>query len=125
MGRRALRLAILSFFLSLAPGHPLRAQAVEPRTPVKRLALGGRVHLQYATSSAAGVPASQFVLRRGRLFADVQVNDWIEGAVQVDFSGGGICSYSRFSEQLELSSLDIGVLAEGISREDASPIGPP
>jgi hypothetical protein len=138
---------------------------------VQRVTLGGRVHLQYATSSADGVPASQFVLRRARLFVATRVNDWIDGAAQVDFSGGsasaryafvrlaldpalrlsfgqfkrafdvfeltssseilvierdgaipgvetcpgvgGICSYSRFSEQLELSSLDIGVLAEG------------
>ncbi len=169
--RGTLRWALLSGLLSLAPGSHLRAQSVEPRTPVKRLTLGGRVHLQYNTSSAEGVPASQFVLRRARLFTDVQVNDWIEGAAQVDFSGGrasaryafvsltldpalrlsfgqfkrafdlfeltsssqilvverdgqipgegscpgvgGVCSYSRFSEQLELSSLDIGVLAEG------------
>lgn len=149
----------------------LLAQAVEPRRPVERTELGGRVHLQMATTSAGSGPATEFFVRRARVWAAAQVNDWIDGAVQVDMTAkgaaarfafvrlslspaarisfgqfkrafdnfeltsssqilvverdgnlagvegcagiGGVCSYSRFTEKLSLSSLDVGVLLQG------------
>lgn len=149
----------------------LSAQAVEPREPVERTELGGRVHLQTAVNSVDSVPQTEFILRRARLWAATRVNHWIDGAVQVDIGQdgvharyafvrfsmnpafrvsfgqfkrafdvfeltsssqilvverdgevrgadpcpgiGGLCSYSGFSEGLELSSLDIGVLLQG------------
>lgn len=147
------------------------AQAVEPRTPVERTELGGRIHLQMNTTSAGGERGSEFLLRRARLWVGTRVNEWIDGAVQVDVAGGsavaryafvrlslspaarlsagqfkrafdvfeltssadilvaerdgdvrgafdcagvgGVCSYSRFSEKLLLSSLDVGLLLQG------------
>lgn len=158
------------FLLAFSAGG-VRAQAVEPRTPVESTVLGGRVHLQYNTSSADEDVASGFVLRRARIWAGTRINDWIDGAAQIDFSGGGAtaryafvrfsldpavrvslgqfkrafdlfeltssseilvverdgamrgagscagvggpCSYSRFTERLQLSSLDVGMLVEG------------
>lgn len=133
--------------------------------------VGGRIHLQYNTSSADPDVASAFLLRRARIWAGARINDWIDGAAQIDFSGGrvaaryaflrfsldpalrislgqfkrafdvfeltsssetlvierdgdvrgvaacagleGVCSYSAFSERLEMSSLDVGMLLEG------------
>lgn len=149
----------------------LSGQAVEPRAPVERTEVGGRMHMQFATTSVDGVPSSEFVLRRARIWAAARVNEWIDGAVQVDFSNGqvsaryafvrfsmdpalrvsvgqfkrafdlfeltssseilvverdgqiegvdacgalgGVCSYSRFSEKLQFSSLDVGILLQG------------
>jgi hypothetical protein len=149
----------------------LSAQAVEPRAPVERTELGGRIHLQVNSSSADGEAGSEFLVRRARIWAATRVNDWIDGAVQVDVSGsaasaryafvrmsfspaarlsvgqfkrafdlfeltssadilvaerdgdvrgafdcagvGGVCSYSRLSEKLQLSSLDVGLLLQG------------
>jgi hypothetical protein len=144
---------------------------VEARAGGKHVEFGGRVHLQYNTSSAEGVPSSEFLLRRARLWGAARINDWIDGAVQVDFSEGqvsgryayirlsldpafavsfgqmkrsfdlfeltsssqilvierdggirgagscagvgGLCSYTRLSEQLEFSAPDVGVLVAG------------
>lgn len=147
------------------------AQALEPRHPVERAELGGRVHFQLNTTSGDEGPASELLVRRARIWAATRVNEWIDGAVQVDVSGasavarfafvrlslspaarlsfgqfkrafdnfeltsssqilvverdgdvrgagvctgvGGVCSYSRFSEKLLFSSLDVGVLFQG------------
>ena len=147
------------------------AQVIEPRQPVERTELGGRLHFQMNSTSSEGEPASEFMVRRARIWAATRVNDWIDGAVQVDVSGGaavarfafvrltlspvarisfgqfkrafdnfeltsssqilvverdgeirgaascagigGICSYSRFSEKLLFSSLDVGMLLQG------------
>jgi Phosphate-selective porin O and P len=133
--------------------------------------LGGRVHVQMSGSSVDSVPATEFLLRRARIWAASRLNDWIDAAVQVDVSKGevaaryafirfefdpafivttgqfkrafdlfeltsssqilaverdgnipgvtdctgvsGVCSYSRFSEKLQHSSVDVGVLVEG------------
>lgn len=148
---------------------------VEPRAPIDELEIGGRIHLQFNTTSADTVPGSEFLLRRARVWVNGRVNEWIDGVAQVDFGGGqttarfafvrlwfgdalqlsfgqfkrafdlfeltsssqilaiertgsirgvegcagldGVCSYSRLSEGLELSSLDIGVLATGALSE--------
>ncbi|HSG07222.1 MAG TPA: porin [Longimicrobiales bacterium] len=163
-------MALPALVLVQAPAG-LAAQAVEPRAPVERTEVGGRFHLQMNTSSADGEPASEFLVRRARIWAAARVNDWIDGAVQVDVAGatavaryafvrfslspaarlsfgqfkrafdtfeltssadilvverdgdvrgafdcagvGGVCSYSRFSEKLFLSSLDVGALLQG------------
>jgi hypothetical protein len=156
----------------VVPGQPLVGQAVEPRQPVERTELGGRVHMQLATTSVDSVPQSEFLLRRARIWAAARLNDWIDAAVQVDMAKGevsgryafvrfeldpalfvsigqlkrafdlfeltssseilaierdgsiagvtdcagigGVCSYSRFSERLAQSSLDVGILATGV-----------
>lgn len=138
--------------------------------PVERTEIGGRVQLQFNSTTGGGA-ASEFLVRRARIWAATRVNDWIDGAVQVDVSAGKaaaryafvrlslsestrvsfgqfkrafdlfeltsssqilvverdggirgvtdcggvgrICSYSAFSESLQFSSVDVGVLVEG------------
>jgi hypothetical protein len=168
----SVRSAILALSLVLAAlPTPCSAQAVEPRAPVKRTELGGRIQFQWNTTSADGEKSSEFVLRRARIWAGTQINDWVDGAVQVDVSGatavaryvfirmslspaariafgqfkrgfdvfeltssadilvverdgnvrgafdcagvGGVCSFSRFSEKLQFSSLDAGIFFQG------------
>ncbi len=162
---------MLAAVLVAGAPRPADAQAVEPRVPVERTELGGRVHLQLNTTSADSETDSEFVVRRARLWVAARVNEWIDGAVQIDVSRGkaaaryafvrlavsptanitlgqfkrafdnfeltsssqtlvverdgdirgagacagvgGVCSYSRFSEKLLLSSLDVGVLVQG------------
>lgn len=70
---------------TLAPD--VGAQALEPRAPVERTEVGGRFHLQFNTSSADGVPSSAFLVRRARIWVATRVNEWIDGAVQVDVAG--------------------------------------
>lgn len=166
---RASVLAVCLFLL----GAPSAAssQAVEPRMPVERTELGGRVHFQTNTTSADGEHTGEFLLRRARIWVGTRINPWLDGAVQVDVSGstavaryafvrmsmgeatrvsfgqfkrafdvfeltssseilvverdgdvrgaascagvGGVCSYSRFSERLLFSSLDVGMLLQG------------
>lgn len=167
------RALLLCGTLTLAAGHALSAQPVEPREPVDRTILGGRVHVQYNTTSVDddGEPSSEVRIRRARIWVATAVNDWIDAAVQVDVARetaaaryafirfaltdntrisfgqfkrafdlfqltsssqilvieragnvrgvapcagvGGVCSYSRFAERLEFTSLDVGALIEG------------
>jgi hypothetical protein len=167
-------LVLLSGLTPAVSSEGLAAQAVEPRTPVERLEIGGRFHLQFNSTSVEGAVPSEFLVRRARIWVAARVNDWIDGAVQVDLAGpaasaryafvrfslspaariafgqfkrafdnfeltssadilvverdgfvrgvfdcagvGGVCSYSRFSEQLAFSSLDVGVLLQGETR---------
>ncbi len=165
------RIAALAAGLLFCAAAKLQGQTVESRAPVEHFELGGRVHVQYNTSSVDEDVASEFKLRRARIWVAARINDWIDGAADIDFSGasasatlvfirfavdpslhisvgqlkrafdvfeltssadilvverdgairgvdgcagvGGLCSYSRFTEQLDLSSLDVGVMLEG------------
>ncbi len=167
---RTARVLILSTLAGPA-ATALAAQAVEPREPVERTELGGRLHFQLNTTSADGEVSSELLVRRARIWVATRFNDWIDGVVHVDVAGegavaryafvrlspsprarlsfgqfkrafdlfeltpssgilvverdgnvrgvepcagiGGVCSFSRFSERLQLSSLDVGVLVEG------------
>ncbi len=143
--------------------------------PVERTELGGRIHVQWNTTSAEGAHGSEFMMRRARLWGATRINDWIDGAVQVDVSGatavarmaflrlslnpaarisfgqfkraldvfqltsssdvlvverdgdvrgasdcagvGGVCSFTRFAEGLQFTSLDVGALLEGATTD--------
>jgi hypothetical protein len=165
--RTALALALV---LAALPA-PSAGQAVAARAPAKRTELGGRVQFQWNSTSVHNQKSTEFLMRRARIWAATQINDWIDGAVEVDLSGatavartvflrfspsplarislgqtkrafdvfeltssadilvverdgdvrgafscagvGGVCSFSRFSEKLQLSSLDMGVFLQG------------
>ncbi|MCY4400800.1 MAG: porin [Gemmatimonadetes bacterium] len=49
---------------------------------------GGRLHSQFATSSAEDGKSTDFFTRRARLTIDVSVSDLLVGRVQPDFGGG-------------------------------------
>ena len=71
--------------LAQDPADPpiLKAGAVE-------IAIGGRVHTQFNTTTADGEPATEWLLRRVRLEATVKVNDVVSGRVQPDFAGNRV-----------------------------------
>ncbi len=147
------------------------AAQVEVKSRALELTVTGRVHLQWNTTSIADEISNEFLIRRARITADLDINDWISGKVQPDFGEGGIslkdaylrltfdpgfratfgqfkrpfdlfeltsstqiqvveraggirgvdtcsgpggvCSYSRFTEKLEYSDRDIGVMIDG------------
>lgn len=82
------RLVLLLFVLG--SGALVLPAAVAAQTQVSARAstirFGGRVHAQYATSSAAEV--SSVFFRRVRLIADITLNDFVSARVQPDFKGG-------------------------------------
>lgn len=49
---------------------------------------GGRLHSQFATSSAEGGKATDFFTRRARFTLDVSVSELLDARVQPDFGGG-------------------------------------
>jgi hypothetical protein len=53
-----------------------------------RITLGGRLNVQYATSSVDGT-ASQFFQRRSRLQMDMAMGDFLSARLEPDFAGGG------------------------------------
>ena len=61
---------------------------IELRTPGIQAEVGGRVHLQFATTSVDGPPSTQFLIRRARLNFSVTLNDWITGRIQPEFGLG-------------------------------------
>ncbi len=54
------------------------------------ITLTGRVHTQFSTTSVAGERASEFQIRRTRFTARIQIDDFIDGAIQPDFGQGKI-----------------------------------
>jgi len=140
-------------------------------TQAAEITLSGRIHTQFNTTSVAGQPGSEFLIRRARLDAAVRLNDFVSGFVQPEYGQGkallrlgylrldfhqalhatlgqfrrpfdlfqitsstdilvvertgdlrgvdscagvgGVCSFSRFTEQLQLGGPDIGVMLDG------------
>jgi hypothetical protein len=74
-------------------GATLRVNAAE-------ISINGRVQTQFNTTSAAGEPDAEWLLRRVRLEAKVRVNDLVSGTVQPDFAGNRVTvrdAYLRLS----------------------------
>lgn len=73
----------------LVVGLPGRVAAqVEINARSATVRVGGRIHSQFATSSAEGGRAADFFNRRARLTIDVQVSDRLDGRIQPDVSAG-------------------------------------
>ena len=53
-----------------------------------QIRFGGRLHSQFATSSADGGKSTDFFTRRARLTIDVRVTPLLDARVQPDFGGG-------------------------------------
>lgn len=170
--RTIVRTALLTSILATAASS-LPAQ-IQITSRALTLDVGGRLHSQFNTTSDAGEPASEFLIRRARLEIGVTVSDFVSGAIQPDFGEGGlslkdayvqlsfspqfearvgqfkrpfdlfeltsstqtlvierdgeirgvdtcagtgsICSFSRFTEELEYADRDIGVQIQGQSK---------
>lgn len=65
-----------------------------------RVTLNGRVHAQFATTTADDVPSADVFLRRVRLEAAVVLNDVVSGKIQPEFAGSRVSlrdAYVRFT----------------------------
>jgi Phosphate-selective porin O and P len=79
------RAAIVTLALCLPSA--LQAQ-ITLRTGDARADVGGRVQLQFATTSVSGEPSSEFLIRRARLNFTVTLNDFLSGRLQPEFGLG-------------------------------------
>ena len=64
------------------------AGQVEINARDAQIRFGGRLHSQFATSSADGGKSTDFFTRRARLTIDVRVTPLLDARVQPDFGGG-------------------------------------
>jgi len=81
--------AFLWLVLALMAGTAVESAAqVEINARGATLRIGGRLHSQFATSSAEEGKSTDFFNRRARLTFDITVNDYVDGRVQPDVSGG-------------------------------------
>lgn len=71
----------------LTPTAPVAGQ-VEISARAANLRLGGRLHAQFASSSAEDGTGADMFLRRARLIADLRITDLLDGRLQTDFAGG-------------------------------------
>ena len=89
MRRRLLAVALGAGLLGLATVAPAALSAqVEINARDAQIRFGGRLHSQFATSSADGGKATDFFTRRARLTIDVRVTPLLDARVQPDFGGG-------------------------------------
>ncbi len=63
-----------------------RAQLEVKANNLAEIKFSGRVNLQYNTTSVSGVQASEFLLRRVRLTAEVKFNDFISGKIEPEYA---------------------------------------
>ena len=84
---RAVALGAALPVLATAAPAELSAQ-VEINARDAQIRFGGRLHSQFATSSADGGKATDFFTRRARLTIDVRVTPLLDARVQPDFGGG-------------------------------------
>ena len=88
---------LLASFLVGSRSTPLMAQEVH--TGVADVTVGGRLHVQYATSSVDET-VDDLALRRARIRLDIRVNDFLDARLQPDFAGGATAlqdAYVRLS----------------------------
>ncbi|MFQ5690866.1 MAG: porin [Gemmatimonadota bacterium] len=71
-------------------GAPAARAQVKLQSNATEITLTGRVQTQFNTTSVSEELASEFLLRRVRLTAEVEVGDFISGKVQPDFGEGDV-----------------------------------
>lgn len=74
----------------IAHAEAREAEAREAEEEEGPLTLTGRVQAQYNTTSDTSAIASEFMIRRARLTAELRINDIVTGKVQPDFGEGKI-----------------------------------
>jgi hypothetical protein len=83
-----MRALLIAVFFLLAPAAV--AAQVEITSNGIHIHLNGRVHAQYRTTSVDGQNSSEFLIRRARFVADVEISDLVFGRVEPDYGGGKI-----------------------------------
>ncbi len=86
-GTKGLLVAALAAVLGSPAPRSLQAQS-EITARNHDIRFGGRLHSQFATSSAEGGKSTDFFTRRARFTLDVSVSDLLDARVQPDFGGG-------------------------------------
>jgi hypothetical protein len=84
------RIAVVCVIVGLTLLASSAAAQVEVKSKAMELTITGRVHGQFNTSSVAGEPGSEFLVRRARLTAELKINDFVSGKIQPDFGEGEI-----------------------------------
>ncbi len=69
---------------------PAAAAQVSVSSQAAQIRLSGRAQAQFNTTSAQGVPASAFLIRRARFSAEVKVNDLVSGKVEPEYGEGRV-----------------------------------
>ncbi len=83
------RFRVLATAVLLAAGAAETGLAqVEISARSAQVRFGGRLHSQFATSSAEGGKSTDFFTRRARFTLDIGVSDLLDARVQPDFGGG-------------------------------------
>lgn len=96
---RTLAPAALAAFLPFAAA----AQETVPvvfKANALEVAIGGRIHTQFNTTTVETEPSTEIALRRVRLEATVRVNEWITAKIQPEYAGSRVVlrdAYMRFA----------------------------
>lgn len=93
---RALIVAAVACVLSASSA----AAQVKIESKAAEITLTGRVQLQWNTTSVDGPISNEFLIRRARLTAEIDFNDWISGKVQPEYGEGEVSlkdAYLRLS----------------------------
>jgi len=93
------RIQVLTLAILLgAIGAPttLYGQGTEITARASKLRIGGRIHSQFAHSSAVGGLATEFFIRRARLVFDADINELVSGKLEYDIVAGLRDAYFRF-----------------------------
>lgn len=86
-----IRFQPLTSILALAAAWcPSASGQVEISARGAEIEFGGRLHSQFATSSATDGKATDFFTRRARLTLDIRVSPLLDARVQPDFGGGAL-----------------------------------
>jgi hypothetical protein len=73
----------------MRPPSEAAAQGIV-RSSAAEITLTGRVHSQFNTTSVTGAPGSEFLIRRARVAAELEISDIVSGKVEPDFGEGSI-----------------------------------
>ncbi len=74
--------------VALVVNSTTAAAQVKIESKAAEITLTGRVHLQWNSTSVDGPISNEFLIRRARLTAEIDFNDWISGKVQPEYGEG-------------------------------------
>ena len=83
-----IRICVLAGFVLSATMTQKAASQVQVNSTARQITLTGRVQTQFNTTSVAGEPGSEILIRRARFTADVVVNDFVSGRFMPEFGEG-------------------------------------
>jgi len=82
---------------AIAAPTALAGQGTEISARASKIRIGGRIHSQFAHSSAEDGKAADFFIRRARIVFDLEINDLVSGRLEHDFAIGLKDAYFRFN----------------------------